>query len=172
MEKDLVWYVAGPWADRPRVREIIKKLNDAGWQTNSRWAEPDNPDIDPNDPEKDKKLYTQAARDVEDVAMADGLIYVNSLKSEGKATELGICIGMLKPIIVIGCDRGREGNIFLNLNIPIHNTIEEAMAWLDTDGGEQYINWVMGRQFQYLATMAGMGLVGGEDVSDVEFPSE
>ena len=121
------FYVAGPWADRPNVRTIIEKVEAAGYQTCSRWAEPDNPDVAEDDPEKATKLRDQAMRDVEDVIMADGLIYVNSLKSEGKATELGISIAMLKPIVVIG---GRENNIFLNLNIPAYPTVEEALEWL------------------------------------------
>ena len=50
------FYVAGPWADRPNVRTIIEKVEAAGYQTCSRWAEPDNPDVAEDDPEKATKL--------------------------------------------------------------------------------------------------------------------
>lgn len=142
-KNDFVWYCAGPWAERPFVRTVIQKLNDAGWSTCSRWAEPDNPDVADDDPEREEKLRIQAIRDIEDVITADGLIYVNTgHKSEGKATELGISIAMLKPIVIVG---GRENNIFLNLSIPAFPTTEEAVAWLAGDG-QAYIEWVQHNQ--------------------------
>ena len=160
------WYVAGPWLDRPNVREIITKIEAAGYQTCSRWAEIDNPDVAEDDPERVQKLRDQAMRDVEDVIMADGLIYVNSLKSEGKATELGISIAMLKPIIIIG---GRETNIFLNINIPAYPTIEEALEWLK-DEGMAYIAWVTEQRMTHLQRMGST--VVPHSIADMVFPSE
>lgn len=160
-----IWYVAGPWDHREQVREHISKVQAAGWSTCSRWAEPDNPDVDPDDPEREAKLRFQAMRDVEDVIKADGLIYINSKMSEGKATELGISIAMLKPIVIVG---SRERNIFLHLNIPCHPTIEEALEWLDGDG-RYYLEFVVARQEQHLLFM---GAAAGSEEPDIEFPSE
>lgn len=170
MIPNFTFYVAGPWAERPFVREIIQKLNDADWKTNSRWADPSNPDVAEDDPERDKQLRFQAVRDIEDVVKADGLIYVNTgLKSEGKATELGISIAMLKPIVIVG-EGLRSNNIFLNLNIPAHRTIEEALVWLEGDG-EFYINWVESEQIRHMERMHQA--VQDVDVfNGVEFKSE
>ena len=172
--ENFTFYVAGPWADRPFVREVIQKLNDAGWKTCSRWAAEDNPDIDPTDPEREAKLRFQAVRDVEDVVKADGLIYVNTgHKSEGKATELGISIAMLKPIVIVG---GRENNIFLNLRIPAHPTVEETIEWLKGEG-LKYIGWVQQRQILHaeMTALASLGLMAQpteEALGEMEFPSE
>ena len=169
-----IFYVAGPWQDRPLVREVIQKLNDAGWKTNSRWAAEDNPDVAADDPERDAKLRFQAVRDVEDVIRADGLIYVNTgHKSEGKATELGICIATLKPIVIVG---GRENNIFLNLRIPAYPSIEDVIEWLKGEG-LKYIEWVQQRQVVYaeltaLAALASMTTPSDEALGQMSFPSE
>lgn len=160
-----VWYVAGPFDHRPQVREIIAKIQAAGWSTNSRWAAEDNEDIAPDDPLREDKLRFQATRDVEDVLMADGLIYVNSKKSDGKATELGLSIATLKPIVIIG---DRENNIFLNLNIPAFPTVEEMLTWLDADG-QYYLKFVQAKQLEYIneTQMEDAGVLG-----QMEFPSE
>lgn len=162
---DFTFYVAGPFADRPHVREIIAKINAAGWRTCSRWADSDNPDIDPDDPEREAKLRLQAIRDIEDVVKADGLIYVNSQKSEGKATELGISIAMLKPVIIIGT---RENNIFLNLRIPAYPTIEDALEWLK-GAGALYLQWVLQQQLEHARLTAPLD---NEDLARMEPPSE
>lgn len=163
------FYVAGPWDHKAEVYAEIKKLRAAGWQTNSRWAEPENPDVAPDDPERNAKLRAQALRDVEDVMRADGLFYINSKYSEGKATELGLSIATLKPIVVVGGDRGREGNIFLNLSIPLFKTTEEAIEWLNGEG-QNYIAWVQQKQMENaLMTQMALEDAGGQDVN---FPSE
>ena len=164
--RDFTFYVAGPWAERPFVRGVIQKLNDAGWSTCSRWAEPDNPDVADDDPERETKLREQAIRDVEDVLKADGLIYVNTgRKSEGKATELGISIATLKPIIIVG---GRENNIFLHMRIPAYPTIEDVLEWLEGDG-QAYIEWVEGAQQRHLMEVAHIALM---PEVEIEYPSE
>lgn len=170
---NFTWYVAAPWVDRPNVRIIIEKLQANGWNTNSRWAAIDNEDVSKDDPERDEKLRWQATRDVEDVVKADGLIYVNSAISEGKATELGISIAMLKPVIIIGersyPDRFNN-NIFLNLNIPAYPTVEEAMAWLE-DEGHNYLNYVMSKQYEFIQKTQGM-MDEFIEATPVEYPSE
>lgn len=165
--QDFVWYCAGPWDHKAAIYEIVKKIRAAGWGTCSRWAEPDNPDVAADDPERASKLRLQATNDVEDVIKADGLIYVNSKKSEGKATELGISIALLKPIIIIG---GRGGNVFLNLNIPAYPTIEEALEWLKEEGAF-YIEWVKLQQDIYQQQLGDLDLESREsDLAKMEFP--
>lgn len=167
--KNFTFYVAGPWADRPNVRDIAEKVKAANWQVNSRWLDPALGEI-PTDPDAQAKYkFEHAIRDVEDVMSADGLIYVNSMKSEGKATELGISIAMMKPIIIVG-QRGREGNIFLNLRIPYYPTIEEALEWLKMDG-LAYIAWVEAKRGElYDSLMMGTDPDFGD--TQQEFPSE
>ena len=155
--KDFTWYVAGPWDHKAEVYELVKKVNAAGWQTCSRWAEPDNTDIDPNAPDYEEQRRFQATRDVEDVTGADGLIYVNSKLSEGKATELGMSMALIRPIIIIG---DRRTNIFLSLDMPCFPTIEEALVWLEGDG-RYYINWVTACQEDHFRRLGR--LYGSED---------
>ena len=103
---------------------------------------------------------------------ADGLIYVNGdQKSEGKATELGMCMAMLKPIIVIG---GRQNNLFLNLNIPAFPSIEDALIWLKGDG-QYYLAFVQSKQeefFHHTTEMSLNGLAAEQALANMEFPSE
>lgn len=124
-------YVAGPWADRDHVRDVAESLRLAGYKVDARWLTADDVSID--DPERSAKLKVQALNDLEDLFNSEALVYVNSLKSEGKATELGVSIALLKPIIIIG---DREGNIFLNLNMPAFPTVEAAIEWMNTQGDE------------------------------------
>ena len=167
MKSSFVWYCAGPWAHRPQVREIIAKINAAGWKTNSRWAEIDNPDIDPADPERRTKLREQAIRDVRDVFEADGLIYVNSKASDGKSTELGMSLATLKPVLIIG---DRKNNIFLNLEIPAFATVEELLLWLEGDG-QYYLNFVQAKQLEYINTVS-QPFEPEADLTNMVFPSE
>ena len=166
--ENFTWYCAGPWADRPFVREIIAKIQADGWKTCSRWA--DSLDIPPDATDRQEQLRQRAARDIEDVVQSDGLIYVNSSISEGKSTELGLSIALLKPIIIIGersyADRGNN-NIFLNLNFPCYPTIEDALEWLKGDG-QFYLEWVQERQLDHIEKT----LAAFEMADDVEFPSE
>src|SRR5688572_142606 len=106
------FYVAGPWADRENVRKITAKLQDAGYNITSRWLEVE--DVPEDDPRREEYLKQQAIHDLEDLIRADALFYVNSMKSEGKATELGVALATMKPIIVVG---DRSNNIFLNLDL-------------------------------------------------------
>lgn len=124
-------YTAGPWADRPQVREVASKLRDAGYIVNSRWLEV--PEEAPEGMTYEEYLHMQALNDLEDCISADLLVYVNTgTKSEGKATELGVSLAMLKPILIVG-PGGRTNNIFLNLNIPHFPTVEEAIEWMGVE---------------------------------------
>jgi hypothetical protein len=115
------FYTAGPMKDQQAVREVAEKLRAAGYTVNSRWL-----DIEDGTNKDEEYLQKMAVIDLEDVLKADALIYVNTgTKSEGKATELGVAIGTMKPIIVIG---GKANNIFLNLpGLPFFDTVEEAI---------------------------------------------
>lgn len=118
-------YLAGPWQEQAALVEMGGKLQAAGYTVTSRWL--DAGDVADDDPERETLLKQQAVNDIEDLLTSDAMIYVNSARSEGKATELGMAIATLKPIILIGA---REHNIFLHLNMPAFPTIEEAIVWM------------------------------------------
>lgn len=125
----MVFYTAGPMADRPFVKEVAEKLRDAYYDVNSRWL--DVPEETPEGMTQDEYMHQQAVHDLEDLLAADALIYVNTgHKSEGKATELGVAMATAKPIVVVG---GKENNIFLHLGFPNFPTIEEAIQWIKTE---------------------------------------
>lgn len=124
----MIFYTAGPWADREVVKGIRDKMEAAGLTVKAKWL-----DVVP--PPADTEGYQaymkeQAMVDLKGVIAADVLIYVNTgTLSEGKATELGVAMAMLKPIIIIG---DRSNNIFLHLNIPCYATIEEAIDFMQS----------------------------------------
>ena len=123
-------YVAGPWQDRPAVRVVADRLREVGYGVECRWLDHD--EIAEDDPKRDDYLREQALHDIQDLLSADAMVYVNSRKSEGKATELGIAIATLKPIIIVG---DRSNNIFLNLNIPAFPNVDEAIHYMAKHGG-------------------------------------
>ena len=123
-------YVAGPWQDRPAVRVVADRLREVGYGVECRWLDHD--EIAEDDPKRDDYLREQALHDIQDLLSADAMVYVNSRKSEGKATELGMAIATLKPIIIVG---DRRNNIFLNLNIPAFPNIDEAIHYMAEHGG-------------------------------------
>lgn len=76
-------------------------------------------------------MQEQAEADFSDLLQADVLFYINSMLSEGKATELGLAMATLKPIIVIGKP---ERNIFLFLGeFPFFDTIPDAISYMDME---------------------------------------
>jgi nucleoside 2-deoxyribosyltransferase len=121
-------YTAGPWADREMMREVAAKLQQAGYVVECRWLTHEEYPLD--HPNRQQYLKEQALNDIEDLLDSDMLVYVKSRMSEGKATELGIAIATLKPIILIG---ERVNNVFLNLEIPAFDTIEAAIEWMSGD---------------------------------------
>lgn len=166
--RDFTWYIAAPYIHRGQVQEHIAKIHAAGWKTNSRWAEED--DIS-------ECLKSRAMRDVEDVISADGLIYVNSALSEGKATELGIAIALLKPILIVGEQLYPErpnNNIFLNLSIPAFPTIEQMLEWLVVEG-QHYIAWVLSqhqRAFMLHHAVDSSSVISDEGLLTMELPRD
>jgi len=122
----ITFYTAGPWHDRAIVKGVRDKLVEADYKVNSRWLDiPENP---PEGMSYEEYQQMQARNDLADVVSADVLMYVNTgYKSEGKATELGVAIAMLKPIIIIG---DRSNNIFLNLGMPCFADIDAAIDFL------------------------------------------
>lgn len=117
-------YTAGPWVDREFVKTVRDKLENAGIEVDSKWLDvvvPEGAD------ELEAYKMEQALVDLKGVVSADVLFYVNTgTLSEGKATELGIAMAMLKPIVIIG---DRSNNIFLSLNIPCYATVEEFLEY-------------------------------------------
>ena len=127
-------YVAGPFADRPNVREQAEKLRAAGYNVVARWLTLD-VEEGPNSAgslealnmeEHQEFLREQAMNDIEDLLNADLMFIVNSRKSEGKAVELGVAIATLKPVIMVG----QRTNVFQTLNIPRFDTTEGAIEWM------------------------------------------
>lgn len=126
------FYTAGPFKDRDYVREVRGALQVAGYKVKADWL-----DIDATSDEAVLEAYLKemALVDLKDVIAADCLIYCNTgTLSEGKATELGVAIAMLKPVIIVG-PGGRKNNIFCHLNIPYCENIDLLVAFLKAQEG-------------------------------------
>lgn len=105
-------YVAGPWAQKARAKEVAQQLRCAGIDVVSRWHEfREDPAICYEYPEH--VMATEAQNDIADLNCAERLLYLNLQKSEGKATELGYCLAKGVPAYVIG---GTQNNVFLHLD--------------------------------------------------------
>lgn len=114
-------YLASPWKDRAKAKEIRDQFVEAGIRVNSRWLDSHHQDEEQVTVEE---LATEAMHDVEDVSTADILVVYNSQLSEGKAVEFGIALTMCKGIVLIG----KPTNVFHHLMFPKVETVEEAIA--------------------------------------------
>lgn len=116
-------YLAAPWSQRDQARIMSQKLMEAGHIVTATWFNQE-PTDDP------AMLREFALRDIEELFSANMLILINSQKrgeeTSGKAVETGLAIATLKGIIIVG----ERSNIFHYLNMPIVDSIEEALKEL------------------------------------------
>ena len=126
-------YLAAPWADRAKAREVRDQLVAANIRVNSRWLDLHHED---EDDVTDAIKAEEAMHDIEDVLFSDMLVLWNSMKSEGKAVETGVALTSFKGIVIIG----ERTNVFHYLNMPVVKTVEEAIEviknypWLPGQG--------------------------------------
>lgn len=114
-------YLAAPWADRPKAREIRDEFVEAGIAVTSRWLDLHGGEDEASRTDEEKSV--EAINDVEDVMRADILVLWNSMKSEGKAVETGLALAACKGIVLIG----EKTNIFHYLRFPQVKSVEEAI---------------------------------------------
>ena len=112
-------YLAAPWKDRDRAKEIRTQLQEAGIVINSRWLD----FVGSEELAKDEQKRQEALNDIEDVLNADTVVVLNSIYSEGKAAETGMAIILMKGIVLIG----EPSNVFHYLDFPKVKTVEEAI---------------------------------------------
>ena len=129
-------FCAGPWLDRPQMQAIATKLQEAGHTITSRWVF-EHPDLPPTSPGYLELVKEQAMQDIEDLAKAEVMVYLNSRMSEGKATELGMAMLLRIPILVIG---KAERNIYLKLLPETFETVEQVIEMMATDDEEDDTN--------------------------------
>lgn len=101
-------YVAGPWVKKQEASDVGKTLRSHGFSVVSRWHD----NAYGEDSQIDDIMREEALNDHDDVAEANALVYLNLEMSEGKATELGMCLAWDIPIHVLG---GKKNNVFLHL---------------------------------------------------------
>ena len=100
-------YIAAPWVHREIACQVADWYAERGFTVIARWlrrhhASTNDPDI----------LAQEAQHDVDDIYNADVFVLLNTARSDGKATELGMALIFGKPTIVVGT---REGNVFYHL---------------------------------------------------------
>lgn len=110
-------YCAGPWIHKSDLKVIADELRHRNFTVTSRWHDTTlNSNIYEAEP---RVMSEEAQKDYDDIFAADTLVYLNSAKSEGKATELGIALARGYDIFVIG---GRQNNVFQHLPQIKHRT--------------------------------------------------
>lgn len=111
-------YVAGKWAERQQVKNIMEMLEARGHTITCDWTIHINP--------KKSKAYAQ--EDLEGVNECDILIaYMpdSTICYKGAWIEIGIALGFGKKVIIIG---DKISSVFLSLpNIVVVNYKEEAL---------------------------------------------
>lgn len=134
-------YLAGPWADREKVRAVREQLQQAGIDVQSRWLDKDYDDPIDYDAALDQaRLKREALNDLEDVYNADGLVVYHSRVSEGKSFEQGFYLGCTahtgkKNKIILIEPEPVGHNVFHNLDevytkvTSVEAAIEEVKKW-------------------------------------------
>lgn len=111
--------------------EVAKKVEFEGLKVISSWHSLGYDSTVYEAPAHD--MTKEAVRDLEELAAADAVLYLNLAKSEGKAVELGYALATSKPVYVVG---GRQNNVFLHLpwGITHLDTVEEAIERICDQG--------------------------------------
>ena len=122
-------YIAAPWVDKEKMPAIADRIVKAGHEITHAWWEVEEA---PNDPTRAAYLREHAIADLNGVRNADLVVVLNTVKSEGKATEQGIAIAYNKAIIGVG-DKTVAVNVFHYLpNYIWVEDLDELMKVLDT----------------------------------------
>jgi hypothetical protein len=127
-------YLAAAWSRQQEIRDVAKKLSDAGVEITSRWLEEKGPA-----PGQDVLKYRRetAFLDIQDVRQADMLVrFTDDLSSETIPSYLGTGARMFEfgmawergmPVVIVG---GRQ-NVFDFLPNIIHlKNVEELIKFL------------------------------------------
>src|SRR3990167_7650252 len=99
-------YLAAPFIQKDNMPEIAQELEVRGHEVTHAWWKVDETHIN------NVKKMECAKADMFGVMNADVVVLINSKKSEGKAVEQGIAIGLGIPIIAVGNRGQHSGNIF------------------------------------------------------------
>lgn len=117
-------YIAAPWTHRDQAREAARQCDEAGHSITRPWW-----DCEAGD-EETEKLAELAWFDMLGVLQCDALIILNYAKSEGKAVETGLALGLKLSdqggprIFLIG----PKSNIFHNMAFfEKYETLEEVL---------------------------------------------
>lgn len=101
-------YLAAPWIDRAKMDERAKAFEDAGFEISHKWWETE----DDNATATEEKMRKHAYLDYAGVKSADAVVVFNTAKSEGKAVELGIALGLRRPVVMVGTQGEHSKNVF------------------------------------------------------------
>lgn len=115
-------YIAAPWVHRLQARHTADWFAARGYTITSRWLREHEASDDPT------VLQREALADVKDVRTCDAFILLNTTRSDGKATELGMAYILGKPIVVVG---ERPGNVFHYLpEVQFANMLDDVLSLL------------------------------------------
>jgi hypothetical protein len=118
-------YIAAPWKEKVRASAARQAFIDAGITVTSRWI-----DVHEGaDPEN------EAIQDIQDIYDSDGMVILQYRKSEGKAFEQGLFLGLTEAsekwhkMIVVN-PKGRQDNVFQYMTsvYTVVKTVDEAIA--------------------------------------------
>jgi nucleoside 2-deoxyribosyltransferase len=98
-------YIAAPYSKRDETIEVMQRLEERGIAVVSRWLR-----------ELDPESHAAALRDLEDVANADVLFFLQpkgweKLGAGGRHVEMGYAIALGKEIVMFG----EKSNVFHHL---------------------------------------------------------
>jgi nucleoside 2-deoxyribosyltransferase len=120
-------YLAGSWKDIVPMGKLKQQFIAAGIDVISDWTE--------READEDQTLVSRqnaALLDFEQVRQCNTLVIVNAMKSEGKASEMGMALALGKRVILIG---PRDTNVFYDL--PQVEQVATISAAIELLGGVQ-----------------------------------
>lgn len=107
MNTKLLLYLAAPWIDKDKMGELAAKFEAKGHSITHKWWL-----VEDGLARTLETLREQAQWDFDGVVAADVVVLFNTSKSEGKAVEQGIALGLGKPIVAVGKQGEISKNVF------------------------------------------------------------
>ena len=137
-------YIAAPWVNKEDAKAARDQFVVAGIEVTSRWLDyPDNSTSEAyiGQPTDHGILKQEAVNDIEDIINANGMVILQLAKSEGKAFEQGLLLGLstyfnIQNKMIIVSPDGSRGNVFQYIDevytiVPtVETAIEEVLKWV------------------------------------------
>lgn len=122
------WYLAASFTRQEEMREVRKRLLDAGEEVQARWVTSDDHKME--DQPTDEARARCAIEDLEDIAKSDGILNFTNTGKHGKRNrggrhaEFGMGLALNKRMVLVG---PREHVFHYLPSVEIHSDFDQFM---------------------------------------------